>query len=72
MKNWKTTLSGIGAAFMSLIGGLAAFSWDVMPPEMQSLFPPKAKGYIAIASFAAAFLLKCINSIVQKDANPKP
>jgi hypothetical protein len=70
MQNWKTTLSGIGAALMSLLGAIAALPYSL--GDVSTLIAPQWKARIAVASFIAAFVLKAINSTVQKDANPKP
>ena len=68
MKNWKTTVSGIGAAIMSLLGAIAALPYSL--GEVATILPPVWKTHVAIGAFAASFILKTINSIVQKDAAP--
>ena len=68
MNNWKTTLSGIGAALMSLLGAIAALPYSL--GDVSTIIPPVWKTRVAIGAFAASFILKTINSIVQKDAAP--
>jgi len=68
MKNWKTTVSGIGAALMSLLGAIAALPYSL--GEVATILPPVWKSRVAIGGFIAAFALKTINSIAQKDAAP--
>ena len=70
MKNWKTTLSGIGAAIMSLLGAIAALPYSL--GDVSTIIPPVCKTRVAVGGFLAAFILKAINSIVQKDAAPTP
>lgn len=73
MKNWKTTLSGIGAAFMSLLGALAALPYQLLSPDspLITFIAPEWKLRISVTSFLAAFVLRTINSIFQKDNTPK-
>lgn len=67
MANWRTTLSGIGAAIFSLLTIIAALPYEA--GGIANVFPVEWKSKILMASAAAAMLLKVINSLVQKDKN---
>lgn len=64
--NWRTSLSGIGAAFFSLLTIIAALPYQL--GDVATLIPSEWKARIAIASAIAAFLLKTWNAIASKDA----
>lgn len=68
MKNWKTTISGTGAALMAMLGAFAALPYSL--GEIAAILPPEWKLRITIGGFISAFILRTINSIVQKDATP--
>ena len=63
--NWKTSVSGIGAAIFTMLGAIAALPYSF--GEIASLMPPQWKGRVAVAGFAAGFILKVWNAIQQKD-----
>lgn len=63
--NWKTTVSGIGAAIFGLLTILAALPYEM--GDVANLFPPAWKAKIAAVAALAAALLKIWNSVAQKD-----
>jgi hypothetical protein len=63
--NWKTTVSGIGAAICSLLTIVAALPYEA--GGVADVFPVSLKPKIMMASAAAALLLKIANSLAQKD-----
>tara|TARA_R110000868_G_scaffold68692_1_gene203107 strand:- start:508 stop:774 length:267 start_codon:yes stop_codon:yes gene_type:complete len=67
MKNWKTTVTGIGAAFMGLLAFLASLSYQL--GDIATIIPPDWKAGIAMTSAVAAFILRSLNAVVQKDRN---
>ena len=67
--NWKTAVSGIGAAITALLASLATIS---LTPEAQGVIAflnPDQKKYVAIGGACAALAFKFWNSLVQKDKN---
>jgi hypothetical protein len=66
MKNWKTTVSGIGTAVFATLTALAALPYQM--GEVATIIPPGYKEKIFIASAFAAFALKVWNSVAQQDA----
>lgn len=56
-----TVGSGIGVAFMSLLGGLSALSYQL--GEIAVIIPPEYKPTVTVVCFGAAFLLRCINIV---------
>ena len=65
--NWKTTISGIGAAIFSLLSILAALPYE--NGVLANIFPVEWKPRILQISIVAALILKIWNSMVQKDKN---
>src|SRR4051812_5179578 len=65
--NWKTAISGIGAALFSVLTILAALPYE--SGGIADIFPVTWKSKILVASAIAAFALKVWNSIAQKDKN---
>lgn len=68
MKNWKTTLSGIGVASLALLNTLA-----ILPAQLgdiSTIIPEAWKTRILSVSLAAAFALRVYKSIVTADAPP--
>lgn len=65
--NWKTSVSGIGAAIFSLLSILAALPYET--GGIANLFPVEWKPTILQISIVAALLLKIWNSMSQKDKN---
>lgn len=63
--NWRTTLSGAGVAFMSLLAALAAAPSEL--GDISTIFPPEWKGRLFAIGAFSAWLLKLINSAMQKD-----
>lgn len=63
--NWRTTLSGIGAAIFALLSMLAVAPYSL--GELATIIPPEYKSRILVASAVAAFLLRTWNSVSQKD-----
>ena len=70
MNNWKTTLSGIGAALTSALTAIAALPYQL--GDVATIIPPAWKTRVVVAGLIATVILKSINASVTKDANPKP
>lgn len=73
MTNWRTTLSGIGAAAMAALGGIAALPYQL--GDVALIIPPEWKARVTVASIVAAFVLRVIQSVVSADkaaTQPKP
>lgn len=66
MKNWKTTVSGIGSAIAWMVTFVAVAPYNL--GELGNVIPAPYKEKIAIASLVAGFILKSWNSIAAKDA----
>jgi hypothetical protein len=66
MNNWKTTISGIGAALTSALTAIAALPYQL--GDVATIIPPAWKARVTIAGIIATVILKSINSAVQKDA----
>lgn len=62
--NWKTTLSGIGAALASALTVLAALPYD----SGLQLLPPEWRSVLIKTGVISALLLKVVNSLAQADA----
>jgi hypothetical protein len=69
MSNWKTTLSGVGAAFVAMLAAFAALPYQL--GDVATLIAPEWKARISVAGFIAAFVLRVIQSITAADANPQ-
>jgi hypothetical protein len=67
MNNWKTTISGIGAALTSALTAIAALPYQL--GDVATIIPPAWKARVVIAGLIATVILKAINASVQKDAN---
>jgi hypothetical protein len=65
MNNWKTTLSGIGAALTSALTAIAALPYQL--GDIATIIPPVWKARVTIAGIVATVILKSINSAVQRD-----
>lgn len=65
--NWKTTVSGIGAAIFALVSVLATLPYEL--GDAGNIFPPAYKAKIAVVGAIAALMLRVWNSFVQKDRN---
>lgn len=63
--NWRTTVSGIGAAIFGFLTILAALPYEL--GAVANIFPPQWKVRIALYGAIAAAILKVWNSIAQKD-----
>lgn len=63
--NWRTSISGIGAALFGLLTMIAALPYDM--GALADIFPPAWKAKIAIAAALATLGLKWWNAIAQKD-----
>lgn len=70
MRNWKTTLSGIGVAFMSALAAIAALPYQL--GDMSTIIPPAWKARVTAAAITAAFILRVINSMATADVKPAP
>lgn len=70
MKHWKTTLSGIGAALMSALAGLAALPYQL--GDVATIIPPEWKARVVMVSLCAAFALRVVQSVTAADAAVKP
>ena len=66
MKNWKTTVSGIGTACMAALAAISAAPAEL--GEASTVLPPEWKAPIFKASILAAFILRVIHSCVAQDA----
>lgn len=66
MKDLKTTLSGVLAASCSLLALLAVAPYQL--GEVATFIPPEHKAKVFMVGMLAAWLLRCINSVVAKDA----
>ena len=56
--------TGIGAAGMSVIGGLAALPYTL--GDISTLIPPDWKAKVTGIGFISAFILRVINSVTGK------
>lgn len=65
MKNWKTTLTGIGAAVATTLGIVAQLPYDL--GELANIMDPTAKRYVTIAGLSSGLALKIWNSFLQAD-----
>lgn len=65
--NWKTTLSGIGAAFFGLLTLLAALPYQL--GDIATIIPADLKGKIFTVGIIATTILRVWNSVQQKDKN---
>jgi hypothetical protein len=65
--NWKTTLSGIGAALTSALTAIAALPYQL--GDVATIIPPAWKTRVVVAGLIATIILKSVNSFVQKDAS---
>lgn len=63
--NWRTSLSGIGAAVFGLLTMIAALPYDM--GDIANIFPPSWKAKIAVAAGFATLALKWWNALAQKD-----
>jgi len=66
MNNWKTTLSGIGAALTSALTAIAALPYQL--GDVATIIPPAWKARVVVAGIIATVIFKTINASVQKDA----
>jgi len=64
--NWKTTVTAIGTAIASLMTILAALPQD----SGLQMLPEPYRTYIIKAGILSAFVLKILNGMCSKDANP--
>jgi hypothetical protein len=63
--NWKTTVSGVGAAVADGLTMLAGLSYTL--GDVATIIPPYWKPKIFAVSFIAAFIMRVWNSRSQKD-----
>jgi hypothetical protein len=63
--NWRTSVSGIGAAIFGLLTMVAALPYEM--GDVANIFPPEWKAKIATASAIATLVLKWWNATAQKD-----
>jgi len=66
MSNWKTTLSGIGAALTSALVAIAALPYQL--GDVATIIPPAWKARVVVAGLVATVILRTINAAVTKDA----
>ena len=66
MNNWKTTLSGIGAALTSALVAIAALPYQL--GDVATIIPPEWKARVVVAGLVATVILRTINAAVTKDA----
>ena len=67
MKNWQTTISGIGAAIFSVLTILAALPYQL--GDLATIIPPEWKAKVVTIGIIATTLLRVWNSVQQKDRN---
>ncbi|MFZ4597831.1 MAG: hypothetical protein ACOYNN_04225 [Terrimicrobiaceae bacterium] len=65
MKNWQTTISGIGAAAFSILTVLAALPYQI--GDLATVIPSEYKEKVFLVSMIAAALLRVWNSVAAKD-----
>lgn len=65
--NWKTSVSGIGAAVMSFLTILSMAPYEL--GELSTVIDPHWKERLTLVSAIAAFILRLINSHYSKDKN---
>ncbi len=65
--NWRTSLSGIGAALFTALTVIAALPYQL--GDMATIIPPEWKPLVVKASVISALVLKIINSVCSKDAS---
>src|ERR1022692_1909878 len=65
--NWKTTLSGIGVALFALLNALALAPTEL--GDFGMIIPPTWKAKILCVSLGAAFIMRVLNAMHQKDKN---
>lgn len=63
--NWRTSISGVGAALFAFLTMLAALPYEM--GEIANIFPPAWKAKIATAAAIATLILKWWNALAQKD-----
>lgn len=68
--NWRTTLSGVGAAFFGLLSILAVAPYQL--GELATFIPPEWKARVLVVSAVSAFILRLWNANVAKDARDTP
>src|ERR1022692_453432 len=65
--NWKTLLSGIGIALFALLNALALAPTEL--GDFGMIIPPAYKAKILMVSLGAAFIMRVLNAMHQKDKN---
>lgn len=70
MTNWRTTISGIGAALFTLLAVLATAADQL--GELNQLLPPDVRHEVILVSALSAFVLRIWNSVAQADAKHVP
>lgn len=68
MKNWKTTISGIGTAAATLLTTLAILPYQL--GDIATIIPPEYKVIVFKVGAVATVILKVWNSVATKDAAP--
>lgn len=63
--NYRTTLTGFGTAFFSLLTALSAVPYTI--GDLGNIIPPEYKAKLFALSAASAFVLRVWNSTLQKD-----
>jgi uncharacterized membrane protein len=63
--NWKTTLSGIGAALCAVLTMLAALPYSI--GELSTVIPSEWKQTVVVVGLVATTILRSINAFQQKD-----
>jgi predicted outer membrane lipoprotein len=63
--NYKTLLSGIGIALFALLNALALAPTEL--GDFGMIIPPTWKAKILMVSLAAAFIMRILNAVHQKD-----
>lgn len=65
MKNWKTTITGVGAAIMTTLGIVAQIPYDL--GDLSTVLDPTLKKYVTVVGLSAGLILKIWNSFLQAD-----
>jgi hypothetical protein len=65
--NWKTTVSGVGAALFEALTVLSGLSYAL--GDVATVIPPTLKAKVLVVSLGSGFALKVWNAIAQKTKN---
>lgn len=65
MKNWKTTITGVGAAVATTLGIVAQLPYDL--GDLATFMDPSAKKWVTVVGLSCGLALKVWNSFLQAD-----